>query len=63
MFGGGAWEALAASIAGVCVQALLLWLARTGINRIFSRLAGAALVFAIRCLSAHYRWNLPKTHD
>ena len=25
--------------------------------------AGAALVFAIRCLSAHYRWNLPKTHD
>ena len=26
-------------------------------------LAGAALVFAIRCLSAHYRWNLPRTHD
>ena len=22
-------------------------------------LAGAAAVFAIRCLSAHYRWNLP----
>lgn len=47
MFGGGAWEALAASIAGVCVQALLLWLARTGINRIFSRLAGAALVVSV----------------
>ena len=28
-----------------------------------SMLAGAGLVFAIRCLSAHYRWNLPKTHD
>ena len=25
--------------------------------------AGAVLVFAIRCLSAHYRWNLPKTCD
>ena len=25
--------------------------------------AGAALVFVIRCLSAHYRWNLPKTCD
>ena len=47
MFGGGAWEALAASIAGGCVQALLLWLARTGINRIFSRLAGAALVVSV----------------
>ena len=47
MFGGGAREALAASIAGVCVQALLLWLARTGINRIFSRLAGAALVVSV----------------
>ena len=47
MFGGGAWEALAASIAGVCVQALLLWLARTGINRIFNRLAGAALVVSV----------------
>lgn len=47
MFGGGAWEALAASIAGMCVQALLLWLARTGINRIFSRLAGAALVVSV----------------
>jgi len=22
-------------------------------------LVGAAAVFAIRCLSAHYRWNLP----
>ena len=21
--------------------------------------SGAAAVFAIRCLSAHYRWNLP----
>ena len=47
MFGGGAREALAASIAGMCVQALLLWLARTGINRIFSRLAGAALVVSV----------------
>ena len=47
MFGGGPLEAVAASIAGVCVQALLLWLARTGINRIFSRLAGAALVVSV----------------
>ena len=51
MFGGGAWEALAASIAGVCVQVLLLWLARTGINRIVSRLAGAALVVSVITLA------------
>lgn len=26
-------------------------------------LAGAALVFVIRGLSAHFRWNLPRAHD
>ena len=25
--------------------------------------AGAALVFVIRCLSAHYRWNLPRSQE
>lgn len=24
---------------------------------------GAALIFIIRCLSAHYKWNLPEAHD
>ncbi len=26
-------------------------------------LAGMALVILIRCLSAHFRWNLPRAHD
>jgi len=28
-------------------------------GEVAAMLAGAAAVFAIRCLSAHYRWNLP----
>ena len=47
-----------ASLAG----ALLCGLMRP-LGEMPAMLAGAALVFAIRCLSAHYRWNLPKTHD
>lgn len=48
-----------ASLAGALLCGLL-W-QTTG--EMTSMLAGAGLVFAIRCLSAHYRWNLPKTHD
>ena len=47
-----------ASLAG----ALLCGLLRPA-GEMTAMLAGAALVFAIRCLSAHYRWNLPRTHD
>ena len=47
-----------ASLAG----ALLCGLMRP-LGEMPAMVAGAALVFAIRCLSAHYRWNLPKTHD
>lgn len=47
-----------ASLAG----ALLCSLLRSA-GEMAAMLAGAVLVFAIRCLSAHYRWNLPKTHD
>lgn len=48
-----------ASLAGAVVCGLM-W-SRSG--EMAAMLTGAALVFAIRCLSAHYRWNLPRTHD
>ena len=32
-------------------------------GEVAAMLTGAAAVFAIRCLSAHYRWNLPKPHE
>ena len=48
-----------ASLAGALLCGLLWQTA----GEMTSMLAGAGLVFAIRCLSAHYRWNLPKTHD
>ena len=47
-----------ASLAG----ALLCGLMRP-LGEMPAMVAGAALVFVIRCLSAHYRWNLPKIHD
>lgn len=48
-----------ASLAGALLCGLLWQTA----GEMTSMLARAGLVFAIRCLSAHYRWNLPKTHD
>lgn len=47
-----------ASLAGAVLCALL-----RPAGELPAMLAGAALVFAIRCLSARYRWNLPRTHD
>ena len=47
-----------ASLAG----ALLCGLMRP-VGEMPAMVAGAALVFVIRCLSARYRWNLPKTCD
>ena len=47
-----------ASLAG----ALLCGLMRP-VGEMPAMVAGAVLVFVIRCLSAHYRWNLPKTCD
>ena len=44
-----------ASLAG----ALLCGLMRP-VGEMPAMVAGAALVFVIRCLSAHYRWNLPR---
>ena len=48
-----------ASLAGA-VLCSLLW---NPAGEMASMLAGAGLVMLIRCLSAHYRWNLPKPHD
>lgn len=47
-----------ASLAGAVLCGLM-----RPVGEMPAMVAGAALVFAIRCLSAHYRWNLPKTHD
>lgn len=44
-----------ASIAGAVLCALL-W---DFTGRVYAMLFGAAVIFAIRCLSAHFRWNLP----
>jgi len=48
-----------ASLAGALVCGLL-W-GRAG--EMPAMLAGAAVVFIIRGLSAHFRWNLPRAHD
>lgn len=48
-----------ASLAGALVCGLM-W-SRGG--EMAAMLAGAAVIFAIRCLSAHYKWNLPRPHD
>ena len=47
-----------ASLAGAVLCGLM-----RPVGEMPAMVAGAVLVFAIRCLSAHYRWNLPKTHD
>ena len=48
-----------ASLAGALACALL-W---KPVGRMPAMLAGMALVLAIRFLSAHFRWNLPRAHD
>lgn len=47
-----------ASLAGALLCGLM-----QPVGEMPAMVAGAALVFVIRCLSAHYRWNLPKTCD
>ena len=41
------------------VGAVICGVLRQPAGEMTAMLAGAAAVFAIRCLSAHYRWNLP----
>lgn len=48
-----------ASIAGALVCALM-W---ESAGRIYSMLVGAGVIFIIRCLSAHFHWNLPISAD
>ncbi len=48
-----------ASIAGAIVCALLWQVA----GAMWSMFAGAALVFSIRMLAAHYKWSLPKATE
>ena len=48
-----------ASLAGALLCAALWPFAR----KIPAMLAGIALVVLIRCLSAHFRWNLPRAHE
>ena len=44
-----------ASIAGAVVCAMM-W---DGAGKVYAMLAGVAVIVIIRCLSAHFRWNLP----
>ena len=48
-----------ASLVGAVICGLLWHYAGEGL----SMLAGAAAVFLIRGLSAHFRWNLPHAHE
>jgi len=48
--------ALASAAGAVCYILLL----RTPLPEMASMLAGFGVVFIIRCLAAHYHWNLPK---
>lgn len=43
----------------VFVGAVICGVLRQPAGEMTAMLVGAAAVFAIRCLSAHYRWNLP----
>ena len=45
------------------VGALACGLAWHHLGEMGSMLLGGGLVVLIRCLSAHYRWNLPRAHD
>lgn len=47
-----------ASIAGAIVCALM-W---NSTGKIYAMITGMIVVILIRCLSAHYRWNLPVSH-
>lgn len=49
-----------ASAAGAVIYILLL---RTAIPEEAAMLTGFGTVFIIRCLAAHYRWNLPKVDN
>lgn len=48
-----------ASIAGACI-CCILW---NMIGMIPSMLCGAAVIFVLRCLAAHFQWDLPHVHD
>lgn len=48
-----------ASLAG----ALVCGLSWHQLGEMPSMLLGAGLIILIRCLSAHFRWNLPRAHD
>lgn len=48
-----------ASLAGALLCAAL-W---GPMGELPAMLCGGGLVIVIRCLSAHYRWNLPRAHD
>lgn len=48
-----------ASLAG----ALVCGLSWHHLGEMPSMLLGAGLIILIRCLSAHFRWNLPRAHD
>ena len=48
-----------ASLAGA-VACVLLWEPEL---ELYAMGAGAFTVIFIRCLSAHYHWNLPRAHD
>ena len=45
------------------VGALACALAWHHLGEMGSMLLSGGLVVVIRCLSAHYRWNLPRAHD
>ena len=45
------------------VGAVICGVLRQSAGEMTAMLVGAAAVFAIRCLSAHYRWNLPRIRD
>ena len=49
-----------ASISGALTTALLL---RRTSNEFIAMLSGFSLIFAVRLLAAHFRWNLPKISD
>ena len=54
LFGGGIPEGLAAFVVGLALQGMLLWAGRAGMNKIVTRMGGAALValLALACRAA-----------
>ena len=53
------WGCVAEPSCASLVGAVICGVLRQPAGEMTAMLAGAAAVFAIRCLSAHYRWNLP----